>query len=175
MKKLLPLAALPFALILLAGLAACGDDDDTSGTGSYYNDLEEIAVRTDERLSNAGDALDATSETDPDYIEILRDSFSEGSQTLEEAHEDVSGLEPPAEAEEAHADFLDALDTQRANSKALYEGLLEVSTTEEVNDLFDSLSGDFASADANFETTCAALQAVADGAGAGVDLQCGEE
>jgi hypothetical protein len=175
LKKLLTLSALPVALVLLAGVGGCGDDDDnTSGSGDYYHQLEDIANQTDDQLTDAGDALDATSETDPDYIEVLRDSFSQGSQVLEKAHEDVGDLEPPAEAEEAHADFLSALDAQASNSTNLYEGLLEVSTTDEVNDLFDSLSGDFASADVEFEATCDALQAVADTAGAGVDLRCGE-
>jgi hypothetical protein len=175
LKKLLTLSVLPVALVLLAGVGCGDDDDDTPGSGDYYHQLEDIANRTDDELTDAGDALEATSETDPDYIEVLRDSFSLGSETLEKAHEDVGDLEPPAEAEQAHAEFLSALDAQASNSASLYEGLIEVSTVDEVNDLFDSLSGDFASADVEFEAACAALQGVADTAGAGVDLRCGDD
>lgn len=206
MKKFLALAFLPFAIFLLAGLAACGGDDDDADSGDdaeatetvvedgeedptddsgddsgdddngdadpYYAAMEAIAIETDSALDEIGDTLTSASEDDPDYIEIVRDSFTEAGTILETALEDVSDLDPPSEAEDAHDTFLEDLLTQTRNFANFSADLIDVSTIPELDALFGEYDAAFTEADTNFEASCLALQDVADEAGAGVDLEC---
>ena len=194
MPRLLRITLIALSAILLLA-AACGGDDDSPGTATdaptetdsgggdgndasaelrdYFAEMDQIALRTDTRLEEIGSELDgATFDSDADEITANRDGLQQSGEAIESALLDLSDLDPPAEVEDAHADFFDALNAVLQLFAGMSADIEDVSTSAELEALSADYSQDFANADADFDDACLALQEIADDNGVDADMHC---
>jgi hypothetical protein len=187
-------------LLLLA--AACSDDDDFTGASptateaptetdnggnngdndtdtpsadleDYFAEMDEIALRTDNRLEEISDELqNATFDSDAEEIAANRDGFQQSGEAIESALLDMSDLDPPPEVEDTHAEFFDALNAALQILAAMFAAMEDVSTSEELDATAEQYTPDLESAGADFDEACLALQGIADDNGLDADLRC---
>lgn len=197
MLRLARIILVSLSLLLLLA-AACGGDDDSSSTATdaptetdsggdnggdgndaspelvdYFAEMDQIALRTDTRLEEIGSELDgATFDSDADEITANRDGLQQSGEAIESALLDMSDLDPPAEVEDAHGDFFDALNAVLQLFASMSADIDDVSTSAELEALSADYSQDFGSADADFDEACLALQEIADDNGVDADMHC---
>lgn len=185
-------------LLLLA--AACGGDDDSSGTtatatdaptntdsggdnggGSdasadlegYFAEVTQIALRTDTKLELIGsDLQNATFANDAEEIAATQDGFQQAGEALELAILDFADLDPPPEAEDAHAEFIEKLQAALVVQSEFLADMQDVTTSVELDALAETYNPDLAETDADFDQACLVLQGIADDNGIDADLRC---
>ena len=168
-----------FALVvvaLMAGsalLAACGG----GGSGKeltldeYFQQLQDIKENYDAR----GAALDEKS-MDPaegEEVAAFQEYFAKGQVIFADTLNDVKNLNPPAEAKDAHDEFVAALE---GGQTALEDFSDQVADVESLSELMATIAElETKGFDAAFEAidnACAKLQAIADENNIDVDLDC---
>ncbi len=154
------------------------EDGDNGGDASpeltaYFEAMSDLAFRTDTRLEEIGNEVDSgVYATDQEEIEANAAALQESGETVEAALLEMSDLDVPSEVETEHSDFFDSLNAVLQIFASLSIEIEDVTTVAELDAMFDTYSADLSSADADFDDTCLALQAVADNAGISADMRC---
>jgi len=192
MKKLLALTMLPLAALLLLGAAACGGDDDddsgdegadatatvtedgsqSGGMESYFVALEEILIRSDKEQEGIGDRLNQTYDTDEEYVTAAQEAFTESGQLLEASVLEISELDPPKEAQQAHTDYLDSLQSALILLSRLGTEVESADTTAEIDDAAEQFGSQITDQNVISADKCLELQGIAEANNVDVDLEC---
>jgi hypothetical protein len=171
------------ATLVCVFVVACGDDDDggtddgTEELSAYFLAVEEI--RQDYQLDAQDLELELQEATSPDNDEPaqllgLRNYLRASQDAFSAAIDQVEALDPPEEAAEAHAAFVDAGRAVVVETSAVYDELLEAQTVEAATELLTNTpEADVAAA--AFRSACMDLEAIADAEGIAAGLACGEE
>lgn len=166
------IAALLLAFVVIAAACGSGDDDGDSLTnGQYFERLETLAGRFDDRGTELEEGFDITSDTsDDELIELSRDFLGGGLAVLQDFIDDLDDLNPPAEVADAHNTAVDAGKAVIAALEDVVDRVDDVRSAADLEALFEDVVADSES----FSEGCFALQEIADDIGISVDLQCGE-
>ena len=171
-----PLAIIAALLLTIGAIAAaCGGGGDGGGDSltieQYFERLEALATSFDDRGTELEEGFDITADTsDDELIELSRDFLGGGLAVLQDFVDDLDGLNPPAEAADAHSAAVDAGKAAIAALEDVVDRLDDVGSAADVEALFEDVVADSES----FSEGCFALQEIADDTGSPVDLQCGE-
>ena len=159
-----------------------GDDDEgdapQGGTDldSYFASMEDIATRTDEQLEAIGDELiSGDFESEEEEIQATRDAFQQQGEILEAALLEMSELDPPEEAAEAHANFVVELQNVAAISSDLLADLQGITTVADAEVVIEGYGESLTAADETFDEACLELQTIADDNDIDRNLQCGDD
>ena len=154
-------------------------DDGGDGNGAsadlddYFTEVSKIALRTDTKLEQVGsDLQNATFADDAEEIATTQDAFQQVGETLELAILDFADLDPPPEAEDAHAEFIEKLQAALIVQSQFLADMEDLTTSAELDALAEEYNPDLAETDADFDEACLALQGIADGNGIDADLRC---
>jgi hypothetical protein len=93
MRALLPLAA------TIVALTGCGGSDEPLSKADYEQEMGEIASEVGEQTDVEAPPDDASPAEQAEFIEQLQERLREGADRFDE-------VSPPAEVEEAHADYV---------------------------------------------------------------------
>lgn len=165
---------LPYARVLIVSLitaamtvVACGGDEELT-LEEYFERVTEIADSRDAETDELEQKFDELEENEVDAFSGL---VGDMARLTRDAFKDMDGLNPPAEAEAAHDEFVSA---GFAMSDAFDEVVEELGDAESMEDAFGVMSDtpDLQAAEERSNNACAALQAVADDAGIDADMDC---
>ncbi len=175
---------LPAALsaIVLLGSACSGDgppeqeraDDPTTSAdpSPYYADVAAFTAALDaENTAIDDDMNDAIATTPPrDVGDLFARVTRESADRLDERLADLEALDPPPEASGVHDDLV-ASSAALAEESRAYAGALAGVHGDDLGSV--EAPDSFVAAEAAVDEACAELQALADSAGAEVDLCVG--
>ncbi len=178
---------LPAALsaIVLLGSACAGDgppeqeraDDSSSPSSSqapapYYADVAAFTAALDAENTAVDDEMnDALATTPPRAVgDLFARVTRESADRLDERLADLEALEPPAEATGVHDDLV-AASAALAEESRVYAGTLVGVHGDDLGSV--ETPDSFVTAEEAVDDACAELQAIADAAGAEVDLCVG--
>ena len=171
----LPWRFLTVVVAVVAGsllLAACGDGEEGEelGLDEYFRQLDEI----EEGIKTDIGALGEESEGAWEDIEATRDYVDGYRDILEQGISDMRELDPPAEAEDAHDEFVAALSDMVPVSEDYSERLADIETPSELQELFAEQVADPRLQEAwqRVDDACVELQGIADENGINVSLDC---
>ncbi len=162
------------AIVFAAGIgvSACGGDDDGGGGDEvtleeYFERLEAASITFTEESDAAADELGSSEE-----IDSVKDAIALLPPIVEHFVNDISALNPPEEAQEAH----DAAVEAGENFSEAVNGVLdELGDVESIEDLEGVVSTDaLDEASGAFTAACEDLQTLADENNIEVDLDCGD-
>jgi len=165
--------------MLASSLVACSDDDGDGSAGTheptgsaYYQELADLTGGLDEQNTAADEELnEAVPTADPAEIgNLFSEATLESADRLEAALDEMAALEPPEDAVEAHSDLLTATTAELELSRAFADTLAGLDQ-QEVEALSPPPEQPFI--ETSTDDACAALQALADSAGADVELCVG--
>jgi hypothetical protein len=175
--RLLALRIVPIGLALLMA-AACGGGSDDGGDGG---ESLEAYLQQYEALDNRAEV--ATDELDADYADVLSqeqltdDNRPDVQQYFEELGEigqtyvdDLSDLDPPAEAESLHDDSIESYQQVLDLIEEASAGIGQATSIVELQALFNTPDINAALDDANAD--CVALQQLAVDNNVAVDFEC---
>ncbi len=173
---------LPGALLLglVALSAACGDGGEALSLEEYFQRLDAIQEDVDARFEEQGDDEDPFDPDAPleERVDALTGGLQDSKAILEDAVEAVQGLDPPAEVEDAHDEFVAALLGFLPSFDDFRDRAADVESESDLEELFSSLdegSQEFQEAGERLDAACLAIQAIADQNNIAVDLNCEEE
>ena len=184
-----PLALIAALLLAFGAIAAaCGGDGDGDGDGGgdggggaltlqeYFQRVEELdtALQAEEAALDERMEDDLASVTDEqDALDLVQDGFEAQLANIEDFVDDLDGLDPPAEVEDAHneavaaqRDFLDLF-------KDVLAQLGDIDSFDAVDELFGA--DDIAAAEERATQSCLAVEQIGVSNGFDVDFDCGEE
>ena len=159
------LALFLFGALLTASAAACGGGGAMS-LEDYFKELDTIFGDMDAGSDDLNEQY-PESFSDPDET---RDYLDGSIPLVEGAVGDVSDLDPPAEAEDAHNEFLDAADEALEALDTVREGVADAETPGDIDAVVNETDPVVSRAAQRFEDACLELQGVADANNIDVDL-----
>lgn len=169
------LIALPVATTLLLALATVaagcgGSDDDQFTLQEFFQEIDEIFDDVDERFEALEDECQATDGSEEAQIEAARCFFDASAAVFDESLDKIGNLNPPAEAEDAHEEYLDSgVDVSRFVEDFL-KGPTDIESVSELDEFLED--PELEEASERFDSACFGLQAVADENEVDVDLDC---
>jgi len=159
------LALFLFGALLTASAAACGGGGAMS-LEDYFQELDTIFENRDAGFEDMGEQY-PESFSDPDET---RDYLDGAILLLEGVIGDARNLDPPAEAEDAHNEFLDANDEALEALDTVREGVADAETPDDIDAVVNETDPVVDAAIQHFENACFKLQGVADANNIDVDL-----
>jgi hypothetical protein len=171
MKLRLPILLSLAGLLVAVGTiaTACGGGDNELTLEAYFQRVEAIASDIDARL----EPLQADLEGATDDPTVFRDVFVEYVAIIRDAAAKVSALEPPAEVQEAHNEFRDALAALGDEFDGVAGQLGEAQSSADVLAVLQQSDSQLSAVQERLSTACLALQGIADENGITADLRCG--
>ena len=168
----MPLRGWPGALLLLAALAGCGGSDEPPPPSPYYAELAALTQRLDAANTAADEALHAELEKarPAEVGDLFSRATLEGADRLDGVLAEMATLAPPAAAQEAHDELLDASAVMSSEDRVTAGHLAGLSQDELGS---QAVRPEYVTAEERVDQACAAVQALADEAGAGVTLCVG--
>ena len=168
---------LSLVIVLLGAIAAaCGGGDgdgDPLTIGRYFERLETLAGRFEDRGTELEEEFDVASATsDDELVELSQDFLRGGLAVLQDFVDDLDRLAPPAGVADAHDTAVDAGRAAVSAFQDVVDQAEDAVSAADLAPLFE-LFAEGAAFD-QFSEGCFALQEIADDTGISVDLQCGE-
>lgn len=162
---------------LIAGIAlagatfaiACGDDGGELTLQEYFDKLQEIDDENQTRSEEIDQELEALGEEDFDKA---RDLLKEQADEFDRFVNEIEGLEPPAEAADAHDEAVEALRALVAEFKKANDAIEDADSFEDADAAFSEV--DFSQFDRASEA-CRQLEAIAADNDITTDLNCDDE
>ena len=156
--------------------AACDDDEVTLlSIEEYFARTEAIEEDADRRADDLGREVDLTLVgdlvLDDERRDALMDGYRQFSGILDEFVRDLRALDPPAEASDAHGEYIDAVEELGDAFDALAERVADADSLDDALGLFGAVQ---APADAA-EAACLRLERVAKDNDIDADLECGDD
>ena len=169
-RRVLVVAAVMAGCLLLA--ACNGGEEAEPGLeldlDQYLQRFQEINDATQTRVS----ALDEEFEGVGEDIEATQGYFDSFNAIAGQTVRDLKGLEPPAEARNAHDEFVAGLDQMLALYEDISDRLADVESLSELQAVFEEPDPAFGTASVRIGNACLQLQGIADQNGIDVDLRC---
>ncbi len=190
MKPRLSLLLFVAALLLVFGATApaCGEDggglSEDEGKGVKLS-LEEYLLRIDAIFEDADEqgkvVIDelqearASASTDEERIEAFRIFFyaSGTSGIVADFIDSLQNIDPPAEAEQAHGEFLAPSIAAAELSEHFADRLADVQSASELQEVTDEFTAEIIEVASPTIPACFELQRLADDNNIEVDLGCG--
>ena len=152
-------------------LAACGGGDGEEGLG-----LDEYFRRVDE-IGNANRARIGALDEQPGIVgedqESTENYFEGFEASVERALNELSDLDPPAEARPAHDEFVEALSEAQALWQDIGEQVADVESASELPAVLEQLDEQpYDTAGERFDNACVQLQGIANENDIEVYLEC---
>jgi hypothetical protein len=160
---------------LVAGISACGEGDELT-LDEYFRQLEAAGGGANQRSAALQDEFEMRlrlPETAEEIIEATRQFYSGNASIFRDLSDNLEGVEPPTEVEEAHEGFVDATRVSAAVYENLSERAARAQSVPELQQLVAAL--DRRTVEAVFERVvdaCLVLQGIADEIGIDVFLEC---
>jgi hypothetical protein len=174
-RLFVPLAIAALVLALGTMAVGCGDDEELS-IEEYFQRAESImddATARLEALEDDGFEGEFAPEEDP--VTSMRDFFDSTAAIIRGTVDELEDLNPPSEAEDAHADFVGAVGTQVELFDDLADSLAEAQSLFGAEELAEEFGVESEPVSADIAQACFTLQDIADANGIDVDLGCAEE
>lgn len=160
--------------VLVAAVSGCSGEErpEPSVVPTYYTELESLTHRLDRDNTAADEALGAElEEAAPREVgDIFSKVTLEGADRLAGVVEEMAALTPPEDAAAAHTELVDATSAMVAEDRVTGAALAGLD-----QDQLASLDPRpaYLAAEERVDAACAAVQAIADDAGADVGLCVG--
>jgi len=159
------IAAVGLLVAMAAGVSACNGGGGALSLEEYFQKLEEADNTSTERSDAIGARLEDTEDVDE-----IKDAFSEFPDIIDEFLDEMEGLNPPEEAEDAHNE---AVDAGRDFQDEFENALDDIQDAETLDDLIGAIGGTaFNDADERFSEACNKLQSIADDNDIEISLDC---
>ncbi len=179
--KAFVISILTAALLALGTIAAaCGGGDELT-LEEYFQQAQVISDDSDEEF----EALYAEfpeEEDDEEFfsneenLTVIKEFAARFPVIFRDTLNDVEALDPPAEAEEAHDEFLAAGNELLTLFVGLTGPIEEAESVSEAEVLFgDEDDPEIEAADQRFTDACLALEGIAEDNGIVVDFECADE
>ena len=161
-------AALALVIAVLA--AACGGNGGLT-LEEYLQQLETL----DQEAEAGIEALEFPEEfaSEEEQVLAFQDFFAAVVPIIADLVDAIDDLDPPAEAEDAHNEAVDAGRDFVTEAEDLTNELADVGSSSELEEVFDAPEYDAASD--RFDQACFDLQDIADANSIDVDLTCEDE
>jgi hypothetical protein len=168
--KRLALALL--TVLLLAGCAGAGPDAAPTQAPAYFTQVAELTDELDAQNTAADGQLHETLADTPDdeVGNVFSQVTEEGAARHEAMIDDLELLTPPDDVADAHADLVATSRAIAAQDRVVAAELAGL-TADELG--ARQTSADYLQAESEVDAACAALQDLADEAGADVDICVG--
>ncbi len=172
----LPRLLISFAALTALALAtnACGGGDELT-LEAYFQQLDSIFRNSDARLAEISADLDEAQQndlSDADQAAAFREAFVRSNKVFEDAINELSDLDPPVEAAQAHVSFLEATVKIHELSQEIVDDLAGLETVDAIDAYFADRQAETSAATKRGDDTCLALQKIADDKRIDVDLAC---
>lgn len=155
--------------------AACKDGDGGAlSLEEYFQQLDEAQNEVDQRFEEAFQQLEPGPDaSEEDIAAFARQVVQTFSSVLGDAEGTIGGLEPPAEAEDAHNALVQAIGDASTAIEGVEDDIPDALSLEEVDAVLGTTEVEAATA--AIDEACSDLQAIADDNGIDVDLECEDE
>lgn len=156
------------ALMAASLLATCGGDG-AMDLGQYFRRLEDIEAAAETRANTLNEQSQGLGQD----IEATR-SYFEGFEAIQvEILSGLSDMHPPAEARDAHAEYVAALQEALALTGGFTDRLAAAQSSSDLEAVVAGLNDpSFDAASQRLSSTCLELQRIAAENGIEVDLRC---
>jgi hypothetical protein len=173
MSSILRVAGAVLAVAVLSMAVACGGGSGAMSLEEYFDELQQL----DDDFSQAQDELDEeyTDRLDVDeFSDEVGDDFQSYFASTRSAAadfvEELEGLDPPGEAEEAHNNAVDQFNDCLADTENVADDIGNAESFEQISEILNESTG---SCEDTTES-CNDLQSVADDNDIDVNLSCGD-
>jgi len=143
--------------------------------GEYFQRIDGIFERSDRELDDLNRELQTTADaadTLEEEVEALEAFANASADVLSRALSEIDGIDEPAAVDEAHKAFVSAIGDALTATERLQDDLDAVQSAEELELVSTQFGDGFSAIQLAADAACNELQAVADGNGIGVDLNC---
>lgn len=163
-----------------AAAAACDDGGGESLTLEEYFERftaidQNVDAEIEELFADFPDVSDEEFFANDANLPLIKSIFEGFPRVLREALDELAGLDPPAEAEDAHDALLDAGRDLQAAFEQANEDIADVETAAEAQAISQARDEEVAPAEQAFDEACLALVGVATENGLTVDVSCDDE
>lgn len=154
------------ALLLALGTitAACGGGDELT--------LREYSQQAQAVIDEATERNEALLDVEEGDFEGLRDFYHAVLQTSRRALDELDGIDPPAEVEDAHNEYLDGIEAYFDLFENVVNQIVDVETEAELEALFGA--NVLVAAQERADAACLALQETVADKGIDLNLYCDE-
>jgi hypothetical protein len=163
-------------LLAVSAIASgCGGGDAGVTSEEYFQQLEGVVADLDqqtETLANEREENLASAGSDQEHLVLIRDFYYDLFSLIGDFRDDLAGIEPSKEVEEAHNDLVGRADEFFSVWSEISDELKSAASEAELEELLTN--DEFVAVGHRFEEACFELQRVADDKGIDVDLQCGD-
>ena len=160
------------ALLLAVGATAvgCGGNGELT-LEEYFQQVDTLDQDAEARI----EALELPEEfaSEEEQVLAVQDFFAVSVPIIADFVDAIDDLDPPAEAEDAHNEAVDAGRDFVTEAEDLTNELADVGSSSELEEVFDAPEYDAASD--RFDQACFDLQDIADANSIDVDLTCEDE
>ena len=174
MKRRLFVPLLSAALLLAFGTvaAACNGGGGGLTLEEYFQRLETVSTEYEQRGDALNEGFAEEFSSEEEQIRETQDFWKEFLVLLGQFVNGLDDIDPPAEAEAAHEESVDAGTEMLKTFREFVDQVAEAESVSELAEAFGDpgfeVSGD------RFEQSCVKLQGIADDNGIVVDLECEE-
>jgi hypothetical protein len=168
-RLIVPSLIVTLLLALGTVTGACGGGEKLT-LEEYFQQMQAITAEAVEEADALDEQIDDLEEDD---FEGLRGLFVANTAITSEVFDEMDGMDPPAEVQDAHNEFVAAGGQMVELMEAFGDDLADVESTSELEQAFDRLVG-LEEATVRIDTACLALEEIAADNGIDVDLDCDE-
>ena len=178
--KAFVISILTAALLALGTIAAaCGGGDELT-LEEYFEQAQVISDDSDEEFealyADFPDEDDEEFFSNEENLTVVKDFAARFPVVFRDTLNDVEALDPPAEVEDAHDEFLAAGNELLTLFVGLTGPVEEAESVSEAEALFgDEDNPEIEAADQRFTDACLALEGIAEDNGIVVDFECANE
>ena len=182
MKLLLTLVPV---LALATAAAACGGDGGRLTLEEYFERFAAIQERMEALVEEADTSQPAVTVTpatpgaataeaasDQEQIDAQLEPLAASLPVLADFTEALVGIDPPAEVEDLHNEFVDMLREVTAINQDIVDQLEDAASSSDLEEVVESTRPQFIRVLERGARVCSELQEVADANGIDVDLGC---
>ena len=170
-RRVLPLAFIAALLLAFGAIAvACGGGGEPLALDEYFQRLAKVFADADERFEALTDQCAEDFESEEAEIEATRCFFDASVLVFRDALDETDDLDPPAEAEAAHEELVNAGADLAQFIGEFGEQLADTESASELEELFGEES--FVDIGERYEEACLDLEEIARENDIDVDLDC---
>ena len=166
------LQALLGTALLIAAAAGCDGDGELT-LEAYFQDVDSIFKQGDERLEPQVEALNQEFSSEDEQVRAIQDFWNAVVPNFRDAVDALEVINAPPEVAEEHDKFTEVAMELGEHFSDISDGLEDVETISEVNELLDDPGLNEASD--RLDEACLTLQDIADSNNIEVNLECVEE
>ena len=168
MKRFTIALAMVLLLALGALATACGDAGEELTLEQYFQRLEAVTADGNDKffalVTQFPQALEDPAQT--------RDFFAAAGVILRDGVDQLDDIDPPAEVEDPHNEFLDAGEGMADAIEDFADQLADVESAQELQEALEPLDAQLAPVERRLDAACLALEGIAADNGIAVDLDC---